>query len=114
MTVDTIIYTSLFTFIVCDNGTYGAGCLKLCSERNCLVETSPCNHINGSCQGGCKEGFTGIDCVKRCEEGDYGEGCSKKGSDRKCKDSNLQCDSKTGECIDGCQPGYQSIDCIQG
>ncbi|ESO86875.1 hypothetical protein LOTGIDRAFT_175984, partial [Lottia gigantea] len=49
----------------CHNGIYGTGCLKLCSDRNCLVETSPCNHINGSCQGGCKEEFSGIDCVKR-------------------------------------------------
>ncbi|ESO90347.1 hypothetical protein LOTGIDRAFT_164268 [Lottia gigantea] len=85
---------------MCDNGTYGAGCLKLCSDRNCLVETSPCHHIYGSCQGGCTEGF-------------YGEVCDMKCSDRKCKDSNLQCESKTGECIDGCQPGYQSIDCTR-
>ncbi|ESO82253.1 hypothetical protein LOTGIDRAFT_170165 [Lottia gigantea] len=85
---------------MCDNGTYGAGCLKLCSDRNCLVETSPCHHIYGSCQGGCIEGF-------------YGEVCDMKCSDRKCKDSNLQCESKTGKCIDGCRRGYQSIDCIQ-
>ncbi|ESO92704.1 hypothetical protein LOTGIDRAFT_175657 [Lottia gigantea] len=82
-------------------------------DRNCSVETSLCNHISGSCIGGCKEGFGGIVCVKRCEDGVYGAGCRKKCSDRKCKDSNLQCESKTGECIDGCQIGYQSIDCTQ-
>ncbi|ESO97062.1 hypothetical protein LOTGIDRAFT_98123, partial [Lottia gigantea] len=62
----------------CEDGVYGAGCSKKCSDRNCSVETSLCNHISGSCIGGCKEGFGGIDCVKRCEDGVYGAGCSKK------------------------------------
>ncbi|XP_050401526.2 uncharacterized protein LOC126818260 [Patella vulgata] len=46
----------------CVSGTYGTKCDLLCSGRHCLHQSS-CNPSNGSCDDGCEDGYTGIDCT---------------------------------------------------
>ena len=56
-----IIYC--FAVAVCEDGTFGYGCIKNCSG-NCLEE-SLCNKQTGHCEGGCKPGYTNALCNKR-------------------------------------------------
>ena len=49
----------------CDAGHFGLMCKDECSP-NCEDSLS-CDHVTGSCDGGCKDGWTGL----RCENGMY-------------------------------------------
>lgn len=46
-------------FTVCPDGMYGVGCLMECG--NCLGDQF-CNKNDGSCSGGCSEGYGGDVC----------------------------------------------------
>lgn len=48
----------------CRKGLYGVNCTKQC-EGHCQYETI-CNHVTGSCDNGCKAGWTG----DKCDQGD--------------------------------------------
>lgn len=49
----------LFFIIACDIGWYGSNCMETCGR--CL-EVENCSITNGSCFGGCMEGYTGDAC----------------------------------------------------
>lgn len=52
-----------FLHIECNSGTYGENCTYTCGE--CL-DAVTCNHVNGTCPGGCKPGRQNTDrCDKR-------------------------------------------------
>jgi hypothetical protein len=54
---------NLFFVTVCDNGYYGSQCKMICSARHCKL-SSGCVFTTGKCDGGCQDGWTGIDCSK--------------------------------------------------
>ncbi|WAQ98172.1 MEGF6-like protein, partial [Mya arenaria] len=43
----------------CVNGTYGENCAQICGR---CVNDTVCDLYNGSCEFGCAEGFTGLQC----------------------------------------------------
>ena len=47
----------LFVFVAC-SGTWGVGCANTCGV--CLSGT--CDPVDGSCTGGCQDGYTGNNC----------------------------------------------------
>lgn len=47
-------------FVVCVSGYYGKNCNNQCSI-NCYMNRS-CDRVTGECDGGCKPGWTGINC----------------------------------------------------
>ena len=51
----------LFFVTVCVEGNYGSSCKKKCSARHCK-QYSACLPTTGECDGGCQDGWTGIDC----------------------------------------------------
>ena len=50
-----------FTVTECVAGFYGTSCSSQCGQ--CLND--PCNHVDGSCTGGCEAGYTGDKCDQR-------------------------------------------------
>ena len=48
-------------YTACPTGSYGINCLNDCT-KNC--NESSCDHINGSCQFGCQDGYSGDMCTK--------------------------------------------------
>ena len=53
-------YTILPTLcypIVCNNNTWGPGC-----HLNCHCISGSCHHVNGTCESGCEQGWTGDTC----------------------------------------------------
>ena len=46
----------------CPSGFYGLGCTTAC-PGHCKNDES-CNHINGTCDRGCKDGWTGVTCAE--------------------------------------------------
>ena len=57
-------YNSYFFVTACQDETYGHNCTKQCSARHCKNVTSFCMPTTGECEGGCQDGWTGIDCSK--------------------------------------------------
>ena len=57
---DSFFYISLCT--ECSSGFYGLGCKTAC-PGHCKNDES-CNHINGTCESGCKDGWTGVTCAE--------------------------------------------------
>ena len=55
------MYT-LFSFVACPLGTYDYACREICGE---CYQRQSCNHMNGNCADGCKEGFKGELCKMR-------------------------------------------------
>ncbi|XP_067684253.1 uncharacterized protein [Haliotis asinina] len=53
--------------LVCTSGKYGPNCARDCSDRHCKTSSSSCERVSGTCQGGCKDGWTGPDCSKENE-----------------------------------------------
>ena len=47
-------------FSACTSGLYGQNCEKPCYDK-CIG----CNNVNGSCDRGCKPGWTGDNCKQR-------------------------------------------------
>nr|XP_022311339.1 receptor-type tyrosine-protein phosphatase alpha-like isoform X2 [Crassostrea virginica] len=57
----------------CIYGRYGLKCSLKCG--NCL-DSSNCNHVDGTCTLGCAPGWQNTDtCVNPCNNGTYGKGC---------------------------------------
>ncbi|XP_041349670.1 multiple epidermal growth factor-like domains protein 10 [Gigantopelta aegis] len=52
----------------CD-GKYGSGCSYSCSERKCRDPSAPCDHVTGSCNGGCLDGWQGDTCTTKTDSG---------------------------------------------
>lgn len=52
------IFNIFFIFLsACQNGFYGEGCSEMCNNT-----CTGCNHINGSCDSGCLQGWKGEFC----------------------------------------------------
>lgn len=49
--------------IVCSSGYYGLRCITQCTGH--CKDNEPCNHINGTCNSGCLDGWIGVNCYKR-------------------------------------------------
>lgn len=45
----------------CSPGHYGLDCKDNCSGH--CINNEPCDHINGVCPSGCKDGYTGARCT---------------------------------------------------
>ncbi|XP_060551991.1 platelet endothelial aggregation receptor 1-like isoform X3 [Ruditapes philippinarum] len=84
----------------CPSGKFGAECKENCAST-CKYDV--CDHVNGSCHGGCKPGYQG-----KCDPGTFGENCQEKCSST-CK--NGVCGHLYGGCSNGCTPGYHGKKC---
>lgn len=49
----------------CTHGYFGFNCIQFCG--NCY--NNSCNKLNGSCEAGCKGGFSGSVCTIKGKEG---------------------------------------------
>ena len=49
----------VFRFLACDGNTWGDNCQRQCS---CQDVHETCNHVDGSCQSGCRTGYEGTGC----------------------------------------------------
>ena len=78
-----------FGHTVCDEGTFGPGCLMDC---HCDVQ---CDRVTGHCPGQCHQGWFGDSCQSVCH-------CS------------VPCDTVTGHCPGDCEPGWTGDNCQQG
>ena len=47
----------LTTETACKNDTWGPGCYL-----NCHCMSGSCHHVNGTCESGCAQGWTGDKC----------------------------------------------------
>ncbi|KAK6180238.1 hypothetical protein SNE40_012428 [Patella caerulea] len=91
----------------CDVGSYGPHCSYKCSE-GCL---HTCDPDNGVCEGGCKNGWVGLQCDRTCVKFRYGANCVR--SCGSCA-NDKPCDPLTGDCpIGGCVPGWIGDKCDQ-
>ncbi|ESO86743.1 hypothetical protein LOTGIDRAFT_176902, partial [Lottia gigantea] len=103
----------------CDDGFYGENCNKKCSERNCINNSTVCSKVDGSCNGECLDGYSGIDCSQtmpvvpdqKCGDDFYGINCNKKCSERNCINNSTVCSKVDGSCNGECLDGYSGIDC---
>ena len=46
-----------FSGIACKNNTWGPGCYL-----NCHCMSGSCHQVNGTCESGCAQGWTGVAC----------------------------------------------------
>ncbi|XP_060604514.1 multiple epidermal growth factor-like domains protein 10, partial [Ruditapes philippinarum] len=88
---------------VCDSGTYGNQCSSSCGH---CVDGTTCNNVNGTCFGGCIDGYfynaTDRLCKTPCDGIHFGKGCSKTCHctyGKPCKNGNGECPN--GECAAG-------------
>jgi hypothetical protein len=58
--LDDIMFKNIFLCIAWDPGMYGAQCRETCNI-NCKKS---CNHVDGKCINGCKDGYIGEQCDK--------------------------------------------------
>nr|XP_022311487.1 receptor-type tyrosine-protein phosphatase mu-like isoform X2 [Crassostrea virginica] len=57
----------------CIYGRYGLKCSLKCGH---CIDSTNCNHVNGTCTQGCAPGWQKLDkCVIPCLNGTYGKGC---------------------------------------
>uniref|UniRef100_K1PMY3 Scavenger receptor class F member 2 n=1 Tax=Magallana gigas TaxID=29159 RepID=K1PMY3_MAGGI len=91
--------------MVCEGGTYGAGCKETCG--NCR-DVNQCSINNGTCLTGCNAGFKGDFCKTVCDRGSYGYDCNE--TCGHCRDV-YQCFNINGTCVTGCDAGYQGDLC---
>ena len=49
--------------IACKNNTWGPGCYL-----NCHCVSGSCHHVNGTCESGCEQGWTGDTCQESVSE----------------------------------------------
>ncbi|XP_052692384.1 platelet endothelial aggregation receptor 1-like [Crassostrea angulata] len=89
----------------CAVGTYGFECKETCG--NCR-DISKCLNTNGTCLGGCKDGFHGYLCKSPCSTGSYGIDCKEKCGN--CLDV-YKCSLSNGTCLTGCVAGYHGNLC---
>ena len=59
-----LLFSTHLGITVCLKGSYGPQCQLKCSDRHCLYPISVCNPPMGTCEGGCQNGWTGIDCKR--------------------------------------------------
>ncbi|XP_060551557.1 multiple epidermal growth factor-like domains protein 10 isoform X2 [Ruditapes philippinarum] len=92
----------------CDDGKWGINCTNDCGS--CL--SSPCNHVNGRCEGGCSSGYKStLQCDIECDPGYYGRDCKQK-CNRTCSEiGSALCYNVNGTCINGCIAGYEGSYC---
>ncbi|XP_060555542.1 protein draper-like [Ruditapes philippinarum] len=94
---------------VCDSGTYGNQCSSSCGH---CVDGTTCNNVNGTCFGGCINGYfynaTDTLCKTPCDGIHFGKGCNKT-----CHcESGIPCKNGNGECPNGeCAAGWTSQAC---
>lgn len=58
-----LYFLTKYFYTVCPSGYYGEKCMAKC-EGHCY-KSKPCNHINGLCDNGCLDGWTGVKCSNR-------------------------------------------------
>ncbi|KAK3804094.1 hypothetical protein RRG08_053158 [Elysia crispata] len=90
---------------VCEKGTYGSDCSKVCSPT--CAPKQGCDNENGSCIS-CLPGYVGPQCETDCDRGTYGENCLQQCSPN-CQDKS--CDKRSGLCLFGCVNGYRGSQC---
>ncbi|XP_052692805.1 multiple epidermal growth factor-like domains protein 11 isoform X1 [Crassostrea angulata] len=91
--------------MVCEGGTYGAGCKETCGTCR---DVNQCSINNGTCLTGCDAGFKGDLCKTVCDRGSYGYVCNE--TCGHCRDVN-RCSIFIGTCLTGCDAGYQGDLC---
>ncbi|XP_061180746.1 uncharacterized protein LOC133189382 isoform X2 [Saccostrea echinata] len=90
----------------CDDGTFGNHCMYNCSEH--CAGGLFCSKSNGTCLGGCKEGWTNDQCDEMCSMGFYGKACKEECGH--CWGPET-CHHVSGSCSGQCEPGYQGEKC---
>lgn len=50
--------------VECTAGYFGLECKSKCVGH--CKDNKQCNHINGTCVDGCKDGYTGSNCTEGC------------------------------------------------
>ncbi|XP_062570182.1 uncharacterized protein LOC134232241 [Saccostrea cucullata] len=68
-----------------------------------------CDHVTGSCVGGCAAGWINDTCDTECSTGWYGKDCSQRCSSN-CI-TPFMCDRVTGACVGGCAIGWVNDTC---
>ncbi|GFO17993.1 receptor-type tyrosine-protein phosphatase kappa [Plakobranchus ocellatus] len=95
-------YGKLSNFTECPNTTFGQNCGERCNTT-CL--NRECNHVTGTCDSGCVDGYISDFCEQACDQGTYGEDCNKNCSDT-CAGETNSCNHVNGTCDQGCEKGY--------
>ncbi|XP_060578986.1 multiple epidermal growth factor-like domains protein 10 [Ruditapes philippinarum] len=96
----------------CASGRYGRNCMNRCN-KNCKGDQRRfCSTTDGSCFGGCNDGWKGNLCDEACYEGYYGQNCSTKCSDY-CHGGKGYCNKIDGNCKFGCMIGWTAPLCDQ-
>uniref|UniRef100_A0A8W8P1I7 GAIN-B domain-containing protein n=1 Tax=Magallana gigas TaxID=29159 RepID=A0A8W8P1I7_MAGGI len=91
----------------CDKGWYGEGCQRQCGH---CINTTQCDHVNGTCSQGCEFGYKSETCAQVCDDHFYGENCSVPCGN--CL-KNEQCHHLNGTCFNGCMSGFKGSECIE-
>ncbi|KAK3804095.1 hypothetical protein RRG08_053158 [Elysia crispata] len=92
---------------VCEKGTYGSDCSKVCSPT--CAPKQGCDNENGSCIS-CLPGYVGPQCETECLVGTYGVNCLHHCSSH-CGGEFKECDRRNGTCLRGCVVGYRGELC---
>ena len=121
----------------CNPGSFGAMCKDVCSQH--CQDSRSCDHITGTCVGGCQDGWIGSKCteskpisicrmhayllifcydllsnysyLQECETSKYGKDC--KNSCGHCV-NNDNCNHVNGSCANGCAAGWENDICNKG
>ncbi|XP_078320875.1 uncharacterized protein LOC111113010 [Crassostrea virginica] len=86
-------------------GFYGENCSIPCPV-NC--QGTNCDVIEGTCLGGCVNGYLGQMCLEECADNTYGQECMKVCSN--CRDGE-PCNHVNGSCPNGCDRGTYGDKC---
>nr|XP_034319395.1 uncharacterized protein LOC105348579 isoform X7 [Crassostrea gigas] len=89
----------------CDKGWFGDGCQRQCGH---CINTTQCDHVNGTCSQGCEVGYEGQTCDQECQDGYFGENCA-----RECPAICHSCNKTSGLCDLGCHPGWKGTHCTE-
>ncbi|XP_065926591.1 uncharacterized protein [Magallana gigas] len=89
----------------CDKGWYGDGCQRQCGH---CINTTQCDHVNGTCSQGCEVGYEGQTCDQECQDGYFGENCA-----RECPANCNSCNKTSGLCDLGCHQGWKGTHCTE-
>ena len=58
-----ILFNEVFTSnSACSAGRFGDNCQYVCGQ---CADEKPCDHVNGSCYNGCREGWHGTRCGRQ-------------------------------------------------
>ncbi|KAH9494736.1 hypothetical protein Btru_017747 [Bulinus truncatus] len=98
----------------CPHGTFGVDCFENCSS-NCKP-ANVCHPVNGTCMGGCQDGYQGETCNIICDNNTYGAMCGNNCSMNCMASDNNEttvCNHINGSCLHGCVNGFGGSLCFQ-